>query len=146
MRRSNVGVLLDDYLGRSERTMAEAGTVAEMTQRLRDRLGAPAFYTFAQRQEALARSWWEQPPPTEYPGAGDVFQMDGVAWSEQLSQVRHRKYLTGAILLGVGLILTGPGLAFIPWTLGLSSIAATPGIPILIAGISLMAINGRRRP
>jgi hypothetical protein len=116
-----------------------------MTQRLRDRLGAPAFYTLQQRQEALARSWWEQPPPKEYPGAGEVFQMGAPPWSEQMEQYRHRKFITGAILLGVGLMLTGPGLAFIPWTIGLSSIAATPGIPILIAGIVLMAINGRHR-
>src|SRR5262249_20565469 len=66
-KRSSPGVTLDEYVARADAAAAEAGTVQELSQRLADRLGAPAYYTLQQRQQELASSWWLQPPVHGYP-------------------------------------------------------------------------------
>jgi len=143
LRRSQVDAVLDEYVARADRAV-QAGSVKEMLQRLGDRLGAPAFYTQQQRQQELARAWWEQPPPAEYPGAGEVYRLGDEPPSEDERQRRVSKLITGAVLLGLGFEWTAFGLGFIPLTGGLSAIAATPGVPLLIAGIALCSVYGRR--
>lgn len=143
LRRSQVDAVLDEYVARADGA-AQSGSVKEMVQRLGDRLSAPAFYTQQQRQEELARPWWEQPPPADYPGAGEVYRIGDPPPSEEDRQRRVNKVITGAVLLGIGFEWTAFGLGFIPLTVGLSSIAATPGVPMLIAGIVLLSVYSRR--
>ncbi|HRI50312.1 MAG TPA: hypothetical protein PLW65_09020 [Pseudomonadota bacterium] len=143
LRRSQAGVVLDEYVARADRA-AQAGSVKEMLQRLGDRLSAPAFYTQQQRQQELARAWWEQPAPAEYPGDGEIYRLGDESPSQEDRERRVSKLVTGAVLLGIGFEWTAFGLGFIPLTVGLSAIAATPGVPMLIAGIALLSVYGRR--
>jgi hypothetical protein len=144
LRRSDAGVILGEYVARADQAAAQAGTYEEVSNRLRDHLGAPAFYTLQQRQAELARLWWEQPPPASYPGAGEIYHMGAEPIDESVRHHRHSQLVAGAIVLGIGVVLTVPGLAFVTYTVGLSSIAATPGVGMLIAGAVLLGLGSRR--
>ena len=91
-------VVLDEYVARADRA-AQAGSVKEMLQRLGDRLSAPAFYTQQQRQQELARAWWEQPAPADYPGAGEIYRLGDELPSQQDRERRVSKLVTGAVLV-----------------------------------------------
>jgi hypothetical protein len=150
LRRSDAGVVLDEYVARADSVLAQAGSPTDFARKLSQIMSAPAFYSAQQRQAELVQSWWEKPPPTDYPGAGEVFRMGPppAPMDPQIAAQRRASgeglLTTGGLLFGIGCISTLLGGVFIPWTMGLSSFAITPGVGMMVAGAICMGI-GRAR-